>query len=120
MYTALARVPSFVEVPTDLAWVNGLLKVGDEFFLPWAEDSARVVETQLFHSLGREDRIPCGTKVLHVASDDLHMIRIKHKVVKGFDALHGEDGVMDIIAGASALADVTVDDRVLVFFLEIV
>jgi hypothetical protein len=46
-------------------------------------------------------------------------LRIKHEVVKGFAALHGEDGVVDIIAGASALADVTVDDGVLVVLLAV-
>ncbi len=33
-HPALARVPGFVEVPEDLAWVNGIGDVGYELFLP--------------------------------------------------------------------------------------
>lgn len=101
--------------------MNGFVEVCDEVFLPWAEAGARVVETQLRHSLGREDRIPCGTKVLHVASDDLHVIRIKHEVVKGCATLQSKDGIVDIIACARVgLADVTVDDGIFIFFEAIV
>jgi hypothetical protein len=55
--------------------VNGIVDVDDEHFLSRSEDSVRVDVVQHFHCPGREDRIPYGTKVLHVS------IEIKDYVV---------------------------------------
>ncbi len=66
----LPRVAGVVVVPEDLTWMNRRVYVREEFFLSRTENSGRVDVVHLLHSLRREDRIPCGTKVLHVASDD--------------------------------------------------
>ena len=47
-----------------------------------AVTSPQVDTTQHFHSPGREDRIPYGTKVLLVAIDDLHVIGIESELGK--------------------------------------
>ncbi len=55
--------------------MNGIVDVDDEHFLSRSEDSVRVDDAHHFHCPGREDRIPYGTKVLHVS------IEIKDYVV---------------------------------------
>ncbi len=86
LVTTKAPAVRFVEVPEQLAWVNGFVEVGDEVFLPRAENSGRVELTQLAHSLGREDRIPYGTKVLHV-STHIRILRVDLKPVVTCPAL---------------------------------
>ena len=109
----VARVVDF-EVPKDLAWVNGIVDVRDEIFLPRAEDRVRVDAVQLFHSPGREDRIPYGTKVLHVSGDDLHAFRIESELSEGCSSVDSSDCVVDVVASAFSLGDGAVHDGVLV------
>ena len=56
--------------------------VGVQLLQSWEDDSGRVDAAHLFHSPGREDRIPHRTKVLHVANDDLHVIGIESELGK--------------------------------------
>ncbi len=77
-HPALASVALGIVVPEDLTWVNGFVEVGDQVLLSWTENNGRVDVARLLHSLRREYRIPCGTKVLYVVYDDLHVFRIKH------------------------------------------
>ena len=89
--------------------MNGVFEVGDELFLPGAEDSVGVELTQVLHSPGREDHIPYETKVLNVSDDDLHQVRFNHELSKGHTSIKRLNGFFNVRTGALALADVTMN-----------
>ena len=58
---------SYLGLKIHPSWIGDVLDV----FLPREEENGRVDVAQVGHSPGREDRIPDGTKVLHVFSTNL-------------------------------------------------